>query len=185
MDLFEVINGVAMPSTHALLIEPFKTIWESDKTKEKGEAIKAFTLIELYCSKKKSNVFSGYSDEVRMQRIKENLYKDGSYEPKNQDLIREGMKVYMEFQYNASPTLSYLQVALNTADKLKEFLESVNLNEKTNGGAAVYKPADITRALKETPDVVKTLETLREKVSQELKEEVKTRNSREIGHFER
>lgn len=30
MDLFEVVNKRAKPSVHALMIRPFKDIWEAD-----------------------------------------------------------------------------------------------------------------------------------------------------------
>lgn len=50
--LFIVENNIAKPNTETLLIEPFKTIWERDKTKDKEQAIKEFTFIELMSSKK-------------------------------------------------------------------------------------------------------------------------------------
>ena len=50
--LFIVENNIAKPNTETLLIEPFKTIWERDKTEDKGQAIKEFTFIELMSSKK-------------------------------------------------------------------------------------------------------------------------------------
>lgn len=178
-------NGKALPSTHALIIEPFKTIWNNDDSEGKGDAINKFTFIELMCSKKKSNPFTGYSQGQRYSKVVENVYGETDYRPTNDPLVAKGMEIYEEFLHNASPSLTYLEAALIAAENLKNTLETIDFSERTNGGAAVYKPADITRALKETPDVVKTLEQLREKVQSELLEEAKTRGSREIGAFER
>lgn len=185
MNIFEVQNGKAVPSTHALLIEPFKTIWEEDTSKGKSESIKKFTFIELMCSRKKSNPFIGYSEEQRYSKVAENVYGDELARPTNDKLVERAIEVYNELLLNASPSLSYLKAALASAEKLKTMLENVDFSERTNGGAAVYKPADITNALKQTPDVVRTLENLKEKVENELMEEAKTRGSREIGMFER
>lgn len=185
MDLFEIHNEKALPSTHALLIEPYKTIWESDKTKGKEEAIKKFTFIELMCSRKKSNPFIGYGELERYSKVAKNVYGDELHKPTNDILVEEGLAVYKELLYKASPSLSYLEAALEASERLKEMLKTVDFGERTQGGAAVYKPADITRALKETNDVVRNLTVLKEKVNDELLEDTRTRGSREVGHFER
>lgn len=185
MDLFEIKNGMAAPTVHALTIEPYKTIWENDKSKNKSEAYKAFTFIELMCSRKKSNPFIGYEESIRYSKVAKNVYGDELARPTNDSLIEVGIELFKQLQLEASPSLSYLETALNSAENLKEYLNTVDLGERTNGGAAVYKPADITRALKETPDVIKTLKTLVQSVQTELEEEVKTRGKREIGLFER
>jgi hypothetical protein len=183
MDLFIIENSIAKPSEHALLVEPFKTIWEQDKSKTKAEAIKAFTYIELNCSMKKSNPFSGYSDVERPLKVAKEVYKDETYKA---TLVQiEAMKVYREFLEEASPTLSFYKANLKAAEILKANLNTIDLNERTNGGAAVTKPADVTRALKDAADVIKTLRELESQVNTELLEKTKTRGQRDIGEFER
>lgn len=184
MDLFELVNGRVVPSVHALLIEPFKTIWEEDESDSKEDAINKFTLIELMCSKKKSNPYKGYPDKERAEKICKNIFGD-HLEVLDDVLVIGGIEVYKEFLYKASPSLSYLEASLESAEKVKHMLRNVDFDERTNGGAAVYKPGDITKALKETSEVVKSLMALQEKVENELLEDAKTRGSREIGHFER
>lgn len=184
MDIFEIQNGKAIPTTHALLIEPYKTIWESDTSKNKSEAIRKFTYIELMCSRKKTNPFIGYSEDIRHDKVFKNVFGDStsiSIDP----LIEEGIKVYKEILEEASPTLTYLIAALEAAEKVKNMMRNVDFDERTNGGAAVYKPGDITKALKETNEVVKSLMALKEKVENELMEDTKTRGARDIGYFER
>lgn len=183
MDLFEVINGIAYPSTHALLIEPFKTIWEKDTSDEKGNAMKVFTYIELVCSPKKSNPFFGYSETDRPGKVKKEVYNDENY--KTTDFMMQGVMKYKELLSVFSPTYPLLNAALMASDSLTQFLESVDLNERTASGGAVLKPGDVTKALKEIPDVAKSIATLQEKVQGELIEEAKTRNQREIGQYER
>lgn len=182
MDLFEVREGKAMPSTHALLIKPFKTIWEEDTTKNKENAINAFTFIELSCSPKKSNPYSGYDEEVRHQLLKKEIYGDETY--RLPGLVVDGVMKYEEFLENSSPTFPLLKDALEASVKFRNQLRSIDLGERTNSGTAVYKPKDISGAFKDIPDMAKTIETLRDKVNQELLAETKTRNNREIGYYE-
>jgi hypothetical protein len=51
-------------------------------------------------------------------------------------------------------------------------------------GNPLYKPADITRALKEVNDIIRTLNSIKEKVYQELAEDSKGKAGREINYFE-
>ena len=185
MELFQITNQNAFPSPHALLIEPFKTIWEEDETPNKGEAVKIFTYIELVCSPKKSNPFVGYSEEDRPAKVREEVWKDPNFKhPKFQQII-QGVLTYKKLLHESSATYELFNSAMNAADKLRKFLNEVDLQERTNGGTAVYKPGDLTRALKEVPEVIKSLSALKDKVHTELEEASKTRNQREIGLFER
>lgn len=182
MDLFIVQNGRAMPSVHALIIEPFKTIWHNDTDPAKGEAIKFFTFIELACSPKKSNPYIGYESGQRYLKLKEELFENRAYELPA--LVIDAITKYEEFLDHSSPTYSILKSALSAAEQLKSYLEHIDLGARTNSGAAVYKPKDVTTALKELPDVAKNIELLRTKVQKELLEEGKTRNNRQVNYFE-
>ena len=183
MDLFEIINGKAFPTVHALMIEPFKTIWEKDTTNEKGHAIKVFTYIELCCSPKKSNPFLGYSEEKRPEQVKKEVY--GDPDKKDTEFMVLGVLKYKELLAKSSPTYPLLIAGLNAKDELVSYLETFDLGERTQGGTAVIKPADITKALKEIPDVARSINSMIDKVHAELVEEAKTRNQREVGQYER
>lgn len=182
MDLFTVSNGKAMPSVHALIIEPFKTIWKEDKDPAKGDAIRDFTFIELCCSPKKSNPYCGYDEDQRYQILKQELYGDAAYQLSG--VVIDGITKYEQLLDNSSPTLSLLKAALSGAEKFKNQLKSLDLTERTNSGAAVYKPRDVTNAMKDLPEMAKSIESLREKVHKELLEEGKTRSNRSIGYYE-
>ena len=63
MDIFIVQNNIVVPTAHALLLTPFKNIWESDDSPKKDIAMAKFSYIEFMCSYKKSNPFIGYTDK--------------------------------------------------------------------------------------------------------------------------
>ena len=179
----EVRNGRAFPSVHALMIEPFKTIWEADPTPQKDHAIKVFSYAELMCSPKKSNTFLGYSEEMRSKKVLKEIYNDEN-KP-----ITEFMTMavigYKEQLAIASPTYELLETGLVTKDKMVKFLKGVNLNERSSTGAMVIKVKEVNEALKQRPEINKQLIANRDKVQFELEDAQKVRNNREIGLFER
>lgn len=183
MDLFEMNNGRAFPSTHALLIEPFKSIWSKDLSAEKGEAMKVFTYIELMCNPKKSNPFFGFDQDIRSAKVKKEVYGNAD-QPTTSDMLL-GVMAFNELLENSSVGYSLYLSSMEAASTLKDYLKSINLDERTNGGSAVYKPVDVTRALKEIPEVIKGLRALREKIHEELTEDAKMRNQREVGDYEK
>lgn len=182
--LFVLENTIAKPNVETLLISPFKEIWDRDTTKDKTQAIKEFTYIELITSKKKSNPYSGYPENIIGTKIKEMLKLPDSWQP--DELIKQGIEKVEEFNKEASPTYLVYRDALRTAEKTRKFLVDIDLsevNERT--GNKIYKPKDVTSALIDTEKIVQTLHSLREKVEQEMFDSVKTRGNKNINPLER
>jgi signal-transduction protein with cAMP-binding, CBS, and nucleotidyltransferase domain len=180
--LFTVENNIAIPNTETLLISPFKEVWERDKSKDKGQAIKEFTFVELMSSKKKANPYSGYSDDTRFEKLKEALFDD-DWKPDN--LIEQCLAKINEFQKEASPTYSYYLSVIEAAEKMKNFFMTFDINERNDKGIPIYKPGEITRALNDTDRVLQNLNSMKDKVEQELFEATKTKANKTINHFER
>jgi hypothetical protein len=187
MDLFEYRDGRAFPSIHALIIEPFKSLWEKDTTEDHGECVKVFTYIELLCSPKISNPYYTVHESVRPAKLKRDIWGDENYESQLYGTLEliSAIRKYKELLLDSAPGYSTLLSAISAANTLEDYLNQLNLNERTKGGVMVIKPADVTKALKDIPDVVKSLKRAREEVHNDLKESSKTRNEREIGPFER
>lgn len=181
--LFVVENSIAKPNTETLLISPFKEIWERDESEDKGIATKEFTFIELMSSKKKSNPYAGYSDEIRKDKLKEFLFgKDSQWSPDTE--VEKGLAKIVEFQKEASPTYSYYISVLEATEKMKQFFTSFDINEVNDKGARVFKPNEIVMAISNTDKLLQNLNSMKEKVEQELFEQTKTRGMKQINPFE-
>jgi len=186
MDLFKVEGTLVVPTEHALLIPPYSDIWDEDTSKGKEEAKRAFAYIELNCSYKKSNPFKGYSDEIRKEKVGQAVYRDDYESFEETDYIIEGMELYHTLRIEAAPTLQYYLSAKAGAEKMMNWLDTFNMetvNSRT--GLPLYKPREITSALKDTYDVMKTLNALEEKVYEQLFETVRTKGGKEINYFEK
>jgi len=184
MNLFTIESGIVTPVPETLLIFPFDKIWERDSTAHKDNAIREFTYIEFLCSYKKSNPFSGFKNEVKEQRVKASVFKaNPDWAP--DDLVLEAIEVYRNFQKEASPSLRFYEAALEGITKLQDYFTTLDMTETTNQGSLVNKPSDVARALTQTSAILQNLESLREKVNQELFESNKTRANRTVNPFER
>lgn len=180
--LFTIEGNVCKPKAEVLLVEPFKGIWE--RCKDKSDAIRHFTVMELYTSKLKSNPYAGYPDEYRLQLLTKQNYGKAIPYDKLEDCVKEGIRFLDDLQKQGSPTYSYYLSQLRAVEKLKDFFMSFDLDERNDKGQLIYKPKEITSALSDADKITQNLTALRDKVDQELFATVKTRANREVGRYE-
>jgi hypothetical protein len=180
-------NGKVIPSAYALTISPYKDFWFKDTDPDKAEAINMFSYAYFLLNPKKTNIFYSYDPKIRGSKIKERIWGKSDYNsPLFSALEIMGLvNQYREDLLTWSPSIATLDDALITATKTREYLRDVDLAEENLNGTLKLKPKDVTGALKEIPEIIKTLETTRDNVIAELKESAKSRNNREIGFFER
>ena len=181
--LFKVESKVVSPNVETLLISPFKDIWERDTTKDKRYAIEDFSYIEFMASIQKSNPYSGYPEHQRPEKIIKDIITRAEWDQED-PLLLNGIAKLKEFQAEASVTYNYYMAAKSAAEKMQQFfitfsMEDVNLRT----GAPIFKPKDITSALNDTSRVLENLNTLREKVDNEVFEEVKKKGQKIVSPF--
>lgn len=184
MDLFKVEGNLVVPTEHALLMYPYSEIWDRDPDPTKLEAKRQFAYIELNCSYKKSNAYKGFADDVRKTKVLQAIYREDVHLFEEDELIVKGMELYEELRIEASPTLQYYLSAKSGAEKMMRWLNDFDMDTLGPNGAPLYKPREITSALKDSYDVMKTLNAMEEKVQEQLFESIKTRGNKEINHFE-
>lgn len=181
--LFTVESKVVSPTTQSLLISPFKELWNRDTTKDKMYAIEDFSYIEFMASIQKSNPYSGYSEDQRPNKIIKDIITRAEWD-QDDPLILKGIEKLKEFQAEASVTYNYYMSAKVAAEKMQQFFINFSMNQiNERTGAPVFKPRDITSALNDTSRVLENLNTLREKVDNEVFEEVKKKGQKIVSPF--
>jgi hypothetical protein len=181
--LFTVESKVVSPTTQSLLISPFKELWNRDTTKDKMYAIEDFSYIEFMASIQKSNPYSGYSEDQRADKIIKDIITRAEWDQED-PLILKGIEKLKEFQAEASVTYNYYMSAKVAAEKMQQFFINFSMNQiNERTGAPVFKPRDITSALNDTSRVLENLNTLREKVDNEVFEEVKKKGQKIVSPF--
>lgn len=179
--LFRVEGKVVQPTEEALMISPFKDLWERDNSKGKEIALKEFAFIEFTVSLLASNPYKGYSESIRGEIVIKDLFKE-EWKPDN--LVVEGQKKLDKFQTEGSQSYSLYKSSIKAKDNLVEFLENIDLNSKNyKTGLPIYKPKELTSALLDVDKVTTSLDALKKKVEEELFESTKTKGQKEISVF--
>lgn len=182
--MFILENNIVKPTTETLLIKEFLNIWEQDKSVKKEKALYNLAYIFFLVNPTKLNPFYGYSEKDRGVKILQHLkIKDVDILPNR--LLNPAIKFYKEYWENISPAKAYYDSSLKAAEQLQKFFNKLDIhkvNAKT--GNPLYKPAEITKALRETEDVLKTLLSLKNKVEEQSFENVKTKANRAVNPFE-
>lgn len=183
IELFEIQNQKAFPITETLLISPFKEIWERDKSTEKEIAIKELSYIEFMTSEKPSNPFKGYTEDQKEEKIISNLFKNKKWKPDK--LVKSAVQDLISYQEEGSATYRLYIASKEAIQSLTEFFISPDILKQTNDrGVPIYKPADITRALKDVEEVSLKFENLGKKLKEGLKNiKTKVRSDKKISFF--
>jgi len=180
--LFEINDKRVYPYPTTLLISPFKEIWDRDTSPNKEVALQEFAYIEFTISFLKSNPYKGYSEELKPTKVKEDIIVEPNWEP--DELIEAGQQKIVEFQKEASPTYRYYLSNKIAAEKTENFFMSFDYTEvNLKSGNPLYKPKEITGAIKDAGDVMKRLSELKKKVEEELFEAIKNRSDKRISPF--
>ena len=180
--IFTIENRVVKPQLETLLIEPFKEIWHRDLGEGKPKAMKEFAYIEFMVSVKQSNPYAGYPVAERAVRICKDVMEDENYIPDN--IVKQAIDWLENHQKESSPTLTYYLSALKAANKIKDFFDTFDMNEKnTKSGALIYTPKMITSAIIDTETALQKIVAIREKVYNEVFETIKTKGQKKISLF--
>jgi hypothetical protein len=181
--LFTVESKVVSPTTEALLIFPFREIWERDSSKDKRYAIEDLSYIEFMASVQKSNPYSGYPEHQRPEKIIKDIITRAEWDQED-PLFLVGIEKLKQFQAEASVTYNYYMSAKVAAEEMQQFFINFRMNQTNERtGALIFKPKDITSALLDTSRVLENLNTLREKVDNEIFEEVKKKGQKIVSPF--
>lgn len=180
--LFEIQERTVFPNAETLLIEPFKSIWERDKSKGKEKALEELAYIEFMASMKKSNPYKGYPEDIKKEKIENEVITIKNWKPDK--LVLQGIEKIKEFQTNASTSYIYYISAKIGLEKMREFFLKFNMNERNiKSGMPLYKPKDITSAINDIEKNLQNLKALEKRVEEEIFEEERNKGNKEISPF--
>ncbi len=183
--LFKREGVLVVPTDEALLLSPFKDIWERDETPKKAFAMREFAYIEFMTSQLKENMFRNYPEDKKEKAIVKALFKEQEETWSPCPLVQEGLEFVIHFQEEGSDDYEFLQTAILTRKKLSNFLNTFELNQRSNEGKGplLLKPKDVTNALLDVDKVTISLMNLRIKVSEQVTDAVKTKGEKTISEF--
>lgn len=177
MKLFTYESYQIQISPEAMALKPFKDIWDRDKSKNKNRALQELSFVYFYCDPKSDYVYISNETERAAAIIKDEGM--GNWIPDNK--VIKAVDFYNSFK---TTTILLLESSRKAAQKVRDFLERVDLMETDDKGRPKYVPSQIISAEKEVLNLIEVFDKVEKKALQEQTEINRMRGGGEKTIFE-
>lgn len=178
MKLFKYEGYKITISEEALVLIPFKKIWNRDKSSTKNRAISELGFIYFMVDPRSDYQYL-IDENIRKESIKEGEGLAKDWEPDK--LVLEAMEFYKSFKPASALLLEDTRVAV---DKLRTLLREIDLGALDDKGKPVYTLNTITATIKQIPSLVKDLNEAEVAITKELTQSAKVRGAQEKSMYE-
>lgn len=164
MRLFKYEGYKLTVEPEALLLQPFKVIWNRDKTPTKEKAMMELGFIYFFSDPRSD--YNYISDPV----VRENEIKLGEGLPKAwkpDSKVLEAIEFFNSFKSVATLLLEDTRLAINI---LRDKLRSIDLDAVDDKGKPVYSLNVITATIKQIPALVSELDKAEKQINSELRD---------------
>lgn len=178
LKLFKYENYKVTISEEALLLKPFKVIWDRDKSKSKDKALNELGFIYFFCDPRSDYQYLTDEDQ-RKEAIKEGEGLPMKWQPDK--LVNAAIDFYNTFKPIASLLLEDTNYAVN---KLRQQLRKINYDERDDKGKLVYNLSVVTSTIKQVLPLAKELDEAQRLLNSEMSQNSKMRGQGEKTIFE-
>jgi hypothetical protein len=119
MKLFKYEDYEVKVAPEALLLKPFKKIWDRDKSKHKDKATQELSFLYFYCDPRSDYQYIT-DDETRLDAVKRGIGFANDWKPDT--IIKAAITFYNTFDSNAA---RLLRLAAREIDKAQQALDSM------------------------------------------------------------
>lgn len=171
MKLVRIENYQIQFDDELLLLKPFRQLYKTDKTRDKKAFLDFLTLL-YYVYDPRSDYSYIVDTEQRLNEVKET---NGITIKKFSPLQEECIELYVKLTTTISKEL--LQSTKIAIDKVRNFLETVDLNAVDDKGKPLYTINSITTAIKQIPQLAKDVMEAEKAVAKEIQEQGRARGN--------
>lgn len=177
MKLFKYEGYRVIIDEEAYALQPFRKIWDRDKSKDKFTAIQELGFIYFYCDPRSDYMFIA-DDTERAERI---IADEGMGKWLPDKVVKEAVEFYNSFK---TTTSLLIESSRKSAAKLRHFLETIDFTEEDKSGRLKYNPAQIVSTMKEVIKLIEVFDKAEKLAIQEQVETSKMRGGGEKTVFE-
>lgn len=164
MKLVKLENYQVVFDEELLLLKPFRQLYKSDKNRDKRGFMDFLTII--YYTYDPRSDYSYIVDEEH--RLKEVCITNGLEIPKFTELQKTCIELYKKLTTTISQEL--LKSTKVAIDKVRAFLETINLQATDDKGKPIYTINSVTTAIKQIPQLAKDVMEAEKAVEKEIEE---------------
>lgn len=164
MNLFQIENNVVTFSPQALLIEPFKKIWDSDKSKSKNKATLELAFL-YYFSDDRSDFMHVLDEDERAILIKDFLSMPASFKHNTKIMVR-AIHTYQKLSETTSKKM--LVSTRGLLAKIASYMDNINMDERDpRTNKPIHDLSKIAATVEKVPKLVKALNAVEKEVIKE------------------
>lgn len=179
MNLFELNNGVVTFAPQAIVLKPFKDLWDRDKTKDKITATLELSFVYFFCDFK-SDFIDIIDEKEREEEIKKILFPNKKW--KSDSKIQEAINFYRT--RSETVTTKLLENALSAVDKVSTYLSTVDLNDVDERGKPIHDAKKVADTIGSLDKLVESLGKIQDRVKKEREVKERMRGNKEKKLFE-
>ena len=158
----------------ALLIRPIRELFQKDKSKSKEEFWKQISYLWFMCDPR--STYQYITDEsMRSAEIKKQEGLGETWEPS--ETLKEAMSIYRGQTITTASIL--LESMRKGIEQLRKFFEEFNLFAVDKNDRPIYQVSTMTAALKQVPELAKSLIEAEKALAKDFAEEDKARGNAE------
>ena len=178
MKLVKFVNYKLEIEDEVLLLTPFKDLYKADKSKDKTKFFELMTI--LYFTYDPRSDYNYITDET--ERLKEVCDSNGFSVPKFNSKELECIELYKKLTTTISTEL--LKSTKIAIDKVRTFLENLDLNALDDKGKPIYTINSVTSAIKQVPTLAKEVREAERQITKEIEEAGRARGGNAKKLFE-
>lgn len=169
--LFKYEGYTVTIEPEAIMLAPFKAIWERDKDENKSTAMQELAYI-YFMGDPRSDYQYLVDEEVRRDEVVKGLGMPAYW--KEDDVVKRARTFYESFKPTSAGLLEDTRIAIN---KLRQLLRNIDLEETDDKGRPVYTLNTITATIKQIPALVRDLDEAERTLSKDIIQEARARGS--------
>ena len=165
MKLVRVENFQIVFEDELLLLKPFRQLYKSDKNRDKKGFMDFLTLVYFTYDPRSDYSYIVNEDD----RLREVCETNGIDIAKFSDLQKECIELYKKLTTTISQEL--LRSTKIAIDKVREFLETLDLTATDDKGKPLYTINSVTTAIRQIPQLAKDVMDAEKAVAKEVQEQ--------------
>ena len=178
MKLFKYEGFKVTIEPEAILLKPFRIIWERYKKDTKEKAINELGFVYFFADPRSDYQYI-VDEEDRIKAIKEGEGLPDKWVPDKQ--ILAAIDFYKQFK---TSSVLLLETTRMLVDKLMKQMKSLDLDERDDKNKPIFALNTITATIEKVPALVLKLDEAEKTISSELKNDSRMRGQGEKSVFE-
>ena len=168
--IIDLKDSKIIVAPECLVIEPFKSVWEKDKSKDKTYAFNVIKYTWYFASFK--SPFFQHSNADRHKLIMDHIIKDDKFKVTKE--VEDSIELYSKI--NTTPSMKLFRAVQESIGKMEEFFKTAEYNEDS-----ITK---IQKAIIDMPKMQEAVQSALDNCNKEQSSGNKVRGDAQLGMFE-